>query len=167
MRLRGDVILTFVVGELQGGVGTLAAINEGVRADYFINSEPTDLAAVTMHAASLSYTIELTRRHSASVKARGCSGRHLRCMRSHSSHQRDDLPGRQERGASLHQSWSRGHPPRRPEDMGIRNLAENTQQSCLQQVSLFAGHFHRSPEALGPEKVRAYQLHLTKTRKRR
>lgn len=60
VRLRGDVILTFVVGELQGGVGTVAAIDQGVRADYFINSEPTDLAALTMHAASVSFTIELT-----------------------------------------------------------------------------------------------------------
>ena len=51
------------------------------------------------------------------------------------------------------------------EDMGIRNLAENTQLSYLQQVSLYARHFHRSPEELGPEQVRAYQVHLTKTRK--
>jgi integrase/recombinase XerD len=51
------------------------------------------------------------------------------------------------------------------EDMGIRNLAENTQLSYLQQVSLYAAHFHRSPEELGPEEVRAYQVHLTTTRK--
>lgn len=51
------------------------------------------------------------------------------------------------------------------EDMGIRNLAENTQLSYLQQVSLYAAHFHRSPEILGPEEVRAYQVHLTKARK--
>ncbi|HEY0123206.1 MAG TPA: M20/M25/M40 family metallo-hydrolase, partial [Rhizobium sp.] len=48
VKLKGDVILTYVVGELQGGVGTLAAIRNGVKADYFINSEPSDLAAVTM-----------------------------------------------------------------------------------------------------------------------
>ena len=51
------------------------------------------------------------------------------------------------------------------EDMSIRNLAENTQLSYLQQVSLYAKHFRRSPEELGPEQVRAYQVHLTKTRK--
>ncbi|MFC6280014.1 tyrosine-type recombinase/integrase [Polaromonas aquatica] len=51
------------------------------------------------------------------------------------------------------------------EDMSIRNLADNTQLSYLQQVSLYARHFHRSPEELGPEQVRAYQVHLTKTRK--
>jgi acetylornithine deacetylase len=60
IELSGDVILTFVVGELQGGIGTVAAIDQGVRADFFINSEPTDLAALTMHAASVSFTIELT-----------------------------------------------------------------------------------------------------------
>jgi acetylornithine deacetylase len=43
VRLKGDLILTYVVGELQGGVGTLALIDQGLRADYFINTEPTDL----------------------------------------------------------------------------------------------------------------------------
>ncbi|WP_213957955.1 MULTISPECIES: site-specific integrase [unclassified Variovorax] len=51
------------------------------------------------------------------------------------------------------------------EDMGIRNLAENTQVSYLQQVSRYARHFERSPEELGPEQIRTYQVHLTKTRK--
>lgn len=60
VKLKGDVILTYVVGELQGGVGTVAAIEQGVRADYFINSEPTDLQAVTMHASAFSFVIELT-----------------------------------------------------------------------------------------------------------
>lgn len=50
-------------------------------------------------------------------------------------------------------------------DMGIRNLAANTQLSCLQQVSAFANDFHRSPEALGPEQVRQYQVHLVEDRK--
>ncbi|MGH7101165.1 MAG: M20 family metallopeptidase [Acetobacteraceae bacterium] len=60
VRLRGDVILTFVVGELQGGVGTLALIEQGLSADYFVNSEPTDLALLTMHAAAFTFLIELT-----------------------------------------------------------------------------------------------------------
>ena len=51
------------------------------------------------------------------------------------------------------------------EDMGIRNLAENTQLSYLRQVSSFARHFQRSPEKLGPEEVRAYQVHLVEVRK--
>jgi acetylornithine deacetylase len=60
VRLKGDVILTFVVGELQGGVGTLAAIDHGLTADCFINAEPTDLQALTMHAGSVKFVIELT-----------------------------------------------------------------------------------------------------------
>ena len=50
------------------------------------------------------------------------------------------------------------------EDMCIRNLAENTQRSYLQHVSSFAQHFSRSPRDLGPEQVRAYQLHLLGSR---
>jgi acetylornithine deacetylase len=59
VRLRGDVILTFVVGELQGGVGTKALMDGGLRADYFVNAEPTDLQAMTMHAAAFTFIIEL------------------------------------------------------------------------------------------------------------
>ncbi|HEV2550469.1 MAG TPA: M20/M25/M40 family metallo-hydrolase [Stellaceae bacterium] len=60
VRLRGDVILTYVVGELQGGIGTVRMIEQGTRADYFINSEPTDLAALTLHAGAFNYVVELT-----------------------------------------------------------------------------------------------------------
>ncbi|MEI4472360.1 M20 family metallopeptidase [Frigidibacter sp. MR17.24] len=60
VKLKGDVILTYVVGELQGGVGTEAFLRDGIRADYFINGEPSDLVAVTMHAAALKFQIELT-----------------------------------------------------------------------------------------------------------
>ena len=59
VKLKGDVILTFVVGELQGGVGTKALMDQGLRADYFVNSEPTDLQAMTMHAAAFTFIIEL------------------------------------------------------------------------------------------------------------
>jgi acetylornithine deacetylase len=59
VKLKGDVILTFVVGELQGGVGTLALLKQGLRADYFVNSEPTDLQALSMHAAAFTFIIEL------------------------------------------------------------------------------------------------------------
>ena len=51
------------------------------------------------------------------------------------------------------------------EDMQIRNFSRNTQESYLQQVSLFARHFRRSPEGLGPADIRAYQLYLTKEKK--
>ena len=46
------------------------------------------------------------------------------------------------------------------EDMSIRNFAENTQLSYVQQISAFARFFDRSPEELGPEQVRVYQSHL-------
>jgi acetylornithine deacetylase len=60
VRLRGDVVLTYVIGELQGGIGTVRAIDEGIRADYFVNSEPTDLAGLTLHAGAFNWVVELT-----------------------------------------------------------------------------------------------------------
>ena len=51
------------------------------------------------------------------------------------------------------------------EDMQIRNLAVNTQESYTQQVSLFARYFQKSPELLGPEQIRAYQVYLTNEKK--
>jgi len=50
---------------------------------------------------------------------------------------------------------------RMTEDMQVRNLAPTTQAVYLQHVSRFARHFDESPEALGPEDIRAYQVHLT------
>ena len=50
------------------------------------------------------------------------------------------------------------------EDMAIRNLAENTQSAYIQQVIAYARYFHRAPEELGPEEIRAYQIYLTQTR---
>ena len=44
-----------MVGELQGGVGTAAAIKQGRPADYFISSEPTDLQATTLLACAFTY----------------------------------------------------------------------------------------------------------------
>lgn len=54
---------------------------------------------------------------------------------------------------------------RMTEDMQVRNLAPNTQTSYVQQVSQFAHHFHKSPELLGPEDIRAYQVYLTNEKK--
>jgi site-specific recombinase XerD len=51
------------------------------------------------------------------------------------------------------------------EDMQVRNLALNTQTSYVQQVSLFARHFDKSPEQLGPEDIRSYQVYLTNEKK--
>jgi integrase/recombinase XerD len=46
------------------------------------------------------------------------------------------------------------------EDMTIRNLSQATQQSYIYAVRKFSRHFGRSPDRLGIEDVRAYQLHL-------
>jgi site-specific recombinase XerD len=51
------------------------------------------------------------------------------------------------------------------EDMQIRNFSENTQECYLQQVSLYARHFRRSPEGLGPRDIRTYQVYLTNEKK--
>ena len=54
---------------------------------------------------------------------------------------------------------------RMTEDMQVRNLSPHTQDSYVQQVSLFARHFSKSPEVLGPEQIRSYQLYLTNEKK--
>src|SRR3984957_9385361 len=54
---------------------------------------------------------------------------------------------------------------RMTEDMQVRNLALNTQESYLQQVTQFAGFFKKSPELLGPEDIRTYQVYLTNEKK--
>ena len=46
------------------------------------------------------------------------------------------------------------------EDMTLRNLAPSTQQSYVYAVANFGRHFSRSPDKLGLDEVRAYQLHL-------
>ena len=51
------------------------------------------------------------------------------------------------------------------EDMQVRNLAWNTQNSYLQQVSCFARRFGKSPTELGEEEIRAYQVYLTSEKK--
>jgi len=51
------------------------------------------------------------------------------------------------------------------EDMQVRNLSPRTQDSYLQQVSLFARHFHTPPELLDSEAIRAYQVFLTNEKK--
>src|ERR1700739_1853887 len=48
---------------------------------------------------------------------------------------------------------------RMTEDMQVRNLSPNTQASYLQQVSLFARYFDKSPE------IRTYQIYMTNKKK--
>jgi integrase/recombinase XerD len=51
------------------------------------------------------------------------------------------------------------------EDMQVRNLSSHTQDAYVREVSQFARHFNRSPEVLGPEEIRSYQVYLRKERK--
>ena len=51
------------------------------------------------------------------------------------------------------------------EDMKIRNLALNTQDSYLRQVSQFARHFGKPPDLLGQEEIRSYQIYLIQEKK--
>ena len=54
---------------------------------------------------------------------------------------------------------------RMTEDMQVRNLSLLTQSSYVQQVSMFARHFNKSPEVLGIEDIRNYQLYMTNQKK--
>jgi integrase/recombinase XerD len=44
------------------------------------------------------------------------------------------------------------------EDMRVRNLAPNTQRIYVDRVAKFAHYFGKSPELLGPEEIRTYQV---------
>ena len=56
---RGKIIFTSVLGELQGGVGTKTLLNNGLKGDFFINGEPTDLNFMTIHAGTYSFIIKI------------------------------------------------------------------------------------------------------------
>src|SRR5947209_16414081 len=50
------------------------------------------------------------------------------------------------------------------DDLRLRNYARRTIDTYVGQVAAFARHFGRSPELLGSDEVRAYQLHLLQRR---
>jgi len=50
------------------------------------------------------------------------------------------------------------------DDLRLRNYARRTIDTYVGQVAAFARHFGRSPELLGGDDVRAYQLHLLQRR---
>jgi integrase/recombinase XerD len=50
------------------------------------------------------------------------------------------------------------------EDMQVRNLSPGTIEVYIAPVAAFAAHFGKSPELLGPDDIRAYQLHLINER---
>jgi site-specific recombinase XerD len=49
---------------------------------------------------------------------------------------------------------------RMPEDLRIRNYAPSTVECDTRSVADFAKHFDKSPEDLGPEEIRKWQLYL-------
>jgi site-specific recombinase XerD len=53
---------------------------------------------------------------------------------------------------------------RMTEDLILHNRSPETIRLYIHRVADFARHFHRSPDQLGPEHVRAYLLHLVQDR---
>jgi integrase/recombinase XerD len=51
------------------------------------------------------------------------------------------------------------------EDLRIRNYAPSTVECYVRSVAEFAKHFRKSPEQLGPEEIRSWQLHLRNEKK--
>jgi integrase/recombinase XerD len=51
------------------------------------------------------------------------------------------------------------------EDMQLRNFSAETQRSYIHYIADYAMYFKASPDQLGPEAVREYQLYLTNERK--
>jgi site-specific recombinase XerD len=51
------------------------------------------------------------------------------------------------------------------EDMRLRNFSAETRRSYVHYIAEYAEHFKTSPDQLGPEAMREYQLHLLDNRK--
>lgn len=51
------------------------------------------------------------------------------------------------------------------EDLRVRNYSPRTCECYINRVAGFAQHFHKSPDLLGPEEVRTYQVHLVEEKK--
>jgi len=74
--LRGDVVIALVCGELRGGAGTQHALKRGLKTDYFVLGEPTELDIALTHTASIVLRVHVLGRmkHFATVDAPGYKG---------------------------------------------------------------------------------------------
>lgn len=54
---------------------------------------------------------------------------------------------------------------RMTDDLRLRNYSQSTIKSYVYHVSKFANHFGRSPDKLGPEEIRQYQVHMADDKK--
>ena len=59
VRLRGDILLAAVSGEEDGGLGTYALIERGVRADACIIPEPTNLDLIPANGGALTFRLRV------------------------------------------------------------------------------------------------------------
>jgi acetylornithine deacetylase len=57
--LKGDLVVALVVGECAGGIGTRTLMRDGVKADAFLCTEPTDLGILTVHASSQYFRVNI------------------------------------------------------------------------------------------------------------
>jgi acetylornithine deacetylase len=67
VRLRGRLLIESVVGEEDGGVGTLAAVLRGYRADGAVVVEPTEMVVAPAQAGALSFRVTVP-----GLSAHGC-----------------------------------------------------------------------------------------------
>jgi acetylornithine deacetylase len=67
VRLKGKLLIESVIGEEDGGVGTLAAVLRGYRADGAIIMEPTDLIVAPAQAGALNFRLTIP-----GLSAHGC-----------------------------------------------------------------------------------------------
>lgn len=59
VKLRGDVYISAVIGELQGGIGTRYMLDQGLIPDYAIVPEPTACNVRTIHAGVLEFLLHV------------------------------------------------------------------------------------------------------------
>lgn len=57
LELKGDLLIAAVVGEIQGGTGTVYLLKKGIRADYAVNPEPTGMNIASTHVGATHFAI--------------------------------------------------------------------------------------------------------------